>query len=1345
MGEQLLVTIGAKDSASTVIKKVNSELKYLDREYGLAKKSSKEFENSQDGLKTKLDYLGNKYEVNKTKLQAYKNQLDKAKESVAKKEAELEKLKNAEGDNAVAIEKAEKQLEKYKDQLDKANKNINLTEKEMSNLTQEIDSTSESLDNFKVEQFKAKMKDVSKNVEKTGQNIKKVGEGVSNIGSGLMKAAAPFVAFGGLAVKAEIDFETAFTGVKKTVDGTTEQFEALEKGIKDMSMRMPQSAVQIAAVAEAAGQLGIKTDAILGFTETMVMLGDSTNMSSDEAATALARLANITQMPQDKFKNLGSTIVALGNNLATTESEITEMGLRLAGAGKQIGLSEPKILGLAGALSSVGIEAEAGGSAFSKVMVQMQLAAEIGTKANEVIATTGMSLRDLQMMASLDGKGFKEVAANVGLTTEELKKLMGASSDLESFSKVTGKTAAEFKKSFKENASGAIIEFITGLQTCEEEGVSAIAVLDNMGITEVRLRDSLLRAAGAGDVFSNSIKIGTEAWDENNALTNEASKRYETTASKITMLKNRFMDLGIELGEELLPYVSDLMDGLEKLINWFGGLDSETQKTILTTGLMTFATGGLLKVVGGATQGIGSLVGVTGKAIGKFGEFAAKAKTMETVSSMASVGGVGKLGAAITGVGTATTGATGGVSILSTGLSALGGIALPLAATVAALGGAFYVAHEYNDLMSSSMLKSIDEMSAMEIILGRLTGATLHSKEEMEKMGYVYAEWNSDVSPETQKALDGIAEKSRNLQLAIDSVNFDGVITKEDINIVKTKTDEWCNSIIEVINNNKSEINSSIEGLFGADGIVTEQEQKVLDILNNSNDEKKKIVEESAAKIKEINERASKENREISRAEQAVIKGEIIKANKAVLDSMNISSEEKLAAQNLFFEKSNAHSARALSESILQEKTARDEQIAVIKEKYDAGIQALKAKIPELKGLEKEQAEAELQNQIEQRDMLIQNENEKWNGIIGACEERYPQYMDKINKYTGEEMSFWDRRKNERFQKEIAKYDEINRITEDGTYKLLNTETKTWDNIVVKTDEATGEIIALNKLNVSERGIGRDSVVGYSKDICNQMDEEVRNAIKNRSIMTSIMNGYTKATVDSNGNILDSNNKVIGSLDRMTTATDGTRQGFIDINGTPVKIKTNADGTIKNLKDIKSAIDNIPLNKNVTLTIKEQRWRSSASDGIDRFYADGTNYAQPGVAFVAEEGQELIEKNGTFYLTGDDGPQLFNFSGGEKVYTAAQTRDILTSGSYYNADSLASRELINSTTNNYNTYDNSSTNTGGIDYSVMAQTVAQAVAQAIQNISLTGSVKLDDNSIIGKVSNSFAMAGRRAR
>lgn len=329
--------------------------------------------------------------------------------------------------------------------------------------------------------------------------------------------SAAIVSALGASAKAAIDYEDAFAGVRKTVEATEEQFKELSDGIRNLTREMPQSAVEISGVAEAAGQLGIETNNILGFSKTMVMLGDATNLSSDQAATALARFANITQMSQKDFDRLGSVIVDLGNNLATSEAEIVSMGMRLAGAGKQVGMTEAQIMALAGSLSSVGIEAEAGGSAMSKVMVNMQLAVEKGGKS------------------------------------------------LDDFAKVANMSASEFSKAYKEDAAGALVAFITGLQDTKRLGSSAIKVLDDMGISEVRMRDALLRAAGAGDLFTDSLELGTKAWDENLALQKEAEQRYKTVASQIKIFKNTIVDTGIEIGEGMLPEIQGMIDKLKKV------------------------------------------------------------------------------------------------------------------------------------------------------------------------------------------------------------------------------------------------------------------------------------------------------------------------------------------------------------------------------------------------------------------------------------------------------------------------------------------------------------------------------------------------------------------------------------------------------------------------------------------------------------------------------------------------------------------------------------------------------------------------------------------------------------
>jgi len=415
-----------------------------------------------------------------------------------------------------------------------------------------------------------------------GKHWRRVGTQMSSLGSKLsVGVSLPLAIMGTAVAKAAIDFETAFAGVRKTVDATEKEFAVLSAGIRKMAQEIPAGTTEIANVTEAAGQLGIEKKNLLSFTRTMIDLGNTTNLSAQDAAMALARLANITQMSQDQFENLGSTIVALGNATATTEAEIVEMGLRISAAGKQVGMSIPQVMGMAAALSSVGINAQAGGTAISKVMIK--------------------------------------IANSVASNTKELK----------TFAKVADMSITEFKDLFQNDAAGAIVSVITGLNRMSKSGENVFAILEELGFSEIRVRDALLRASGAGDLFSRSMELGTKAWKENSALTEEAQKRYDTLASQFKILKGQVLEIAITLGEALMPMIRNLIETskpaveqLRKMAEWFKNLSPKVQTLVVGMVALLAALGPIVFIVGKVVAGFGALAGVGAILMGPVGFFA---------------------------------------------------------------------------------------------------------------------------------------------------------------------------------------------------------------------------------------------------------------------------------------------------------------------------------------------------------------------------------------------------------------------------------------------------------------------------------------------------------------------------------------------------------------------------------------------------------------------------------------------------------------------------------------------------------------------------------------------------
>lgn len=415
-----------------------------------------------------------------------------------------------------------------------------------------------------------------KSAQELGNKFKNVGESVSGFGSALTKGVtAPIVAGAGLALKAAIDYESAFAGVKKTVDGTPQQFEKLSASIRNMAKEMPASATEIAAVAEAAGQLGVPIGSIEGFTKTMINLGVSTNLSAEEAATSIAKIGNIMQVSGDDLDSwsakFGATVVGLGNNFATTESDIVNMANRLAASGKIAGLTTPEILGLSTAMSSVGIEAEAGGTAMTQTLTAISKAVSEG------------------------------------------------GNDLRLYAETAGTTADQFAEKWRTKPAEALQDFIRGLGRAKEEGKDTNKILDELGLTGIRQSNMLKSLGLAAETMGKAVGLANSEWEKGTALTDEANKRYETMQSKLQMLKNQLTDVAIEFGG---PLLDALKDGLEAAKPWistladlakqFSSLSREQQQNIIKWGLALAAIGPFFKLLGGGISTIGGLIEAIG-------------------------------------------------------------------------------------------------------------------------------------------------------------------------------------------------------------------------------------------------------------------------------------------------------------------------------------------------------------------------------------------------------------------------------------------------------------------------------------------------------------------------------------------------------------------------------------------------------------------------------------------------------------------------------------------------------------------------------------------------------------
>ena len=448
----------------------------------------------------------------------------------------------------------------------------------------------------------SKIREVSGTSVGMGEKLLTLGDTMQRLGRSMtIGITAPLGILTGSLISAGVAFEDSFAGIAKTVDGIGVGFDEIKaaaldrlgivvttmdeakdaadkmgmsfgdltpigedvrKQFREMALEIPISANELNKFGETAGQFGVQADQIEGVTRSMAALEVATNLAGDAAGSQLIQLKNISKSSLDasEFINrAGSSLVYLGNSSVSTESQILDMTMRIAAAGDLANFTVPEMFAWGTTVSDMGVRAEKGGTAVSRMINEMMIAVATG------------------------------------------------SDNLGTFASVMGVSVDELKQMFEKDASGAIFTFTQRLTEGIEAGTVSKEMLTSLGLGGVRAIDVVERLSGAQDQFTNNLNMANKSWEEGIALQEEAEKRYNTVKSQIQLTKNAFTDLGITIFDLIKDDIKKLLDNIQKGIAWFKNLDAGILRTILKFAGIAAAIGPVLVVLGALASSAGAV------------------------------------------------------------------------------------------------------------------------------------------------------------------------------------------------------------------------------------------------------------------------------------------------------------------------------------------------------------------------------------------------------------------------------------------------------------------------------------------------------------------------------------------------------------------------------------------------------------------------------------------------------------------------------------------------------------------------------------------------------------------
>lgn len=441
----------------------------------------------------------------------------KASEHLQKLKAEYERTGSSNKQLAKEIEQAEKNVGKLNKQKERqqhafeaARSKIEAEGASLSNYRNKVQEVEKEIEKMN------KLKEAQKRYDARQETVGKMKDfGDKQIMQGVGMAGALAVP-----VKLAVDLENAQADLKKVANFSSKEMETgFYKAMRNFSENSPLSQVELFQIAGAGAQAGIKTDELERYTKDAAKIKVAFDMNTEAAGNFLAKTRAQLNLDQNGVMEYANVINYLANNVAATAPEIADISSRVAGLGGMAGISKEGVAALGASLVSVGVPSEVAATGLKNISLGLMAGASATKKQSAAFKSLGLDAEDVAKRMTKDGEG---TLIDVFQRIKKLPKDVQAATLKNLFGKESIQSASELAKH-----------------------------IDEVG-TNIKNAHDKMKTSGSVDA--------------------EYNQRLKTMGNSFDTLKNRIVNMGVDLGSALGPSLVQVANSIGPLITKFSQL-----------------------------------------------------------------------------------------------------------------------------------------------------------------------------------------------------------------------------------------------------------------------------------------------------------------------------------------------------------------------------------------------------------------------------------------------------------------------------------------------------------------------------------------------------------------------------------------------------------------------------------------------------------------------------------------------------------------------------------------------------------------------------------------------------